>query len=47
MVSDSGIGKKQIFIITKTYPVVASVSFKIGKTIDDTFDQRQRIEAEK
>ena len=44
--SDSGIGK-QIFIITKTYPVVTSVSFKIGKTIDDTFDQRQRIEAEK
>ena len=44
--SDSGI-RKQILIIPKSYPVITSITFKVGKTIDHSFDQRQRIEAEK
>ena len=37
---------KQIDIVTQTNPVIRTISFKVGKTVDHTFDQRQCVKAE-
>mgnify|MGYP000741741681 CR=1 FL=1 len=44
--SDSAVCKK-ILIISKSYPVKASITFEIRKTVNHTFDQWQCIKTEK
>ena len=44
--TDSAVCKK-ILIISKSYPVKASITFEIRKTVNHTFDQWQCIKTEK
>ena len=38
---------KKILIVSKSYPVIASIAFKVRKAVDHTLDQRQCVKAEK